>query len=55
MDEAEAGKYEREYSNSLWHVDWHEVEDLRWKGQWLIAYEDDASRFITGHGGLTRP
>ena len=43
-------RYEREYSNSLWHVDWHEVKDPRWKGRWLIAYEDDASRFITGHG-----
>lgn len=43
-------RYEREYSNSLWHVDWHEIKDPRWKGQWLIAYEDDASRFISAHG-----
>jgi putative transposase len=43
-------RYEREFSNSLWHVDWHEIKDPRWKGQWLIAYEDDASRFISGYG-----
>jgi putative transposase len=43
-------RYEREHSNSLWHTDWHEIKDLRWKGQWLIAYEDDASRFITAFG-----
>ncbi|MDG7010236.1 MAG: transposase, partial [Nitrososphaerota archaeon] len=36
--------------NSLWHVDWHEVKDPRWKGRWLIAYEDDASRLILGYG-----
>ena len=24
-------RYEREHSNSLWHVDWHEIKDPRWK------------------------
>lgn len=43
-------RYEREHSNSLWHTDWHEIKDPRWKGMWLTAYEDDASRFITGFG-----
>ncbi len=43
-------RYEREFSNSLWHVDWYEMKDVRWKGQWLIVYEDDASRFIVGYG-----
>lgn len=43
-------RYEREHSNSLWHTDWHEIKDPRWKGRWLIAYEDDAPRLITGHG-----
>ncbi|MBI2183766.1 MAG: DDE-type integrase/transposase/recombinase [Thaumarchaeota archaeon] len=43
-------RYEREHSNSLWHTDWHRIKDPRWRGQWLIAYEDDASRFITGFG-----
>ncbi len=39
-----------EFSKSLWHVDWHETKDPRWKGQWIVGYEDDASRFIAGHG-----
>jgi putative transposase len=43
-------RYEREHSNSLWHTDWHEIKDPRWRGQWLIAYEDDASRLITSFG-----
>lgn len=43
-------RYERDYSNSLWHTDWHEIKDTRWKGRQLIAYEDDASRFIVGYG-----
>jgi len=43
-------RYERDHSNSLWHTDWHEIKDSRWKGQWLTAYEDDASRFIAGYG-----
>ncbi len=44
-------RYEREHSNSLWHTDWHKIKDERWwKGRWLICYEDDASRFIAGHG-----
>ncbi len=43
-------RYERDYSNSLWHTDWHEIKDSRWKGKQLIAYEDDASRFIVGYG-----
>jgi putative transposase len=43
-------RYEREYSNSLWHVDWYEMKDPRWKGMQLILYEDDASRFIVGCG-----
>ncbi len=43
-------RYEREHSNSLWHTDWHKIKDPRWKDQWLVAYEDDASRFISGYG-----
>jgi len=43
-------RYEREHSNSLWHTDWHKINDPRWRGQWLIAYEDDSSRLITGYG-----
>ena len=43
-------RYERKHSNSLWHVDWHEIKDPMWKGLWLIMYEDDSSRFIVGYG-----
>ena len=39
-------RYERKYSNSMWHTDWTLIDG---KG-WLIAYLDDASRFITGYG-----
>jgi putative transposase len=38
-------RYEREYSNSLWHVDWCEDNEDK-----IIVYEDDASRFVTGYG-----
>ncbi|MGC8912145.1 MAG: DDE-type integrase/transposase/recombinase [Thermoprotei archaeon] len=48
-------RYEREYSNSLWHADWHRIKDDRWKDGWLICYEDDASRFITGYGIAEEP
>ena len=43
-------KYERRHSMSLWHTDWYFIEDDRWRGKWLIAYLDDASRFIVGYG-----
>jgi putative transposase len=43
-------KYERRHSMSLWHTDWYLIEDDRWRGKWLIAYLDDASRFIVGYG-----
>jgi len=39
-------RYERRYSNSLWHTDWKHLDGYGW----LIAYEDDASRLITGYG-----
>ena len=38
-------RYERRYSNSLWHADWFEE-----KRDQIILLEDDASRFITGYG-----
>jgi putative transposase len=38
-------RYERRYSNSLWHADWFEQ-----KHEQIILFEDDASRFITGYG-----
>jgi putative transposase len=39
-------RYERRYSNSMWHTDWTLIDG---KG-WMIAYIDDASRFVTGWG-----
>ena len=38
-------RYERRFSNSLWHADWFEEPHEQ-----IILFEDDASRFITGHG-----
>lgn len=38
-------RYERKHSNSLWHTDFCEIE-----GKQVIAYIDDASRYIVGHG-----
>jgi len=37
-------RYEREYSLSLVHRDWHESKNI--PGKWVIVYEDDASRMI---------
>ena len=39
-------RYERKYSNSLWHTDWKLLDEYGW----IIAYLDDASRFIIGYG-----
>lgn len=39
-------RYERTYSNSMWHTDYKLLPD----GRWLVSYMDDASRFITGFG-----
>lgn len=39
-------RYERRHSNSLWHTDFSDAED----GKIVIAYIDDASRKIIGHG-----
>ncbi len=39
-------RYERKYSNSLWHTDWKLIDGLGW----FTAYLDDASRFIVGYG-----
>jgi putative transposase len=38
-------RYERRHSNSLWHTDYCEIE-----GKQVIAYIDDASRYIVGYG-----
>jgi putative transposase len=39
-------RYERKYSNSLWHADWTLIDGMGW----LVAYLDDASRFILSYG-----
>ena len=39
-------RYERTYSNSMWHTDYKLLDD----GRWFIAYQDDASRFIVAYG-----
>ena len=38
-------RFERYKSNSLWHTDWTQIGRMH-----LIAYIDDASRFVTGWG-----
>ena len=40
-------RYERKYSNAMWHVDWHEMKDPRFRGLQLVTYLDDSSRCIT--------
>ena len=37
---------ERKHSNSMWHTNYKQLDDKRW----FIAYQDDASRLITGFG-----
>jgi putative transposase len=39
-------RFERTYSNSMWHTDWKKLDD----GRWFLCYQDDASRFIIHHG-----
>ena len=41
-------RYERRYTNSLWHADWFEEPHEQ-----IILFEDDVSRFITGYGVFT--
>ena len=41
-------RYQRRYSNSLWHADWFEEKQDK-----IIVFQDDASRFITGYGVFT--
>lgn len=44
-------RWERRFSNSLWHTDYKRLED----GRWLLVYMDDASRFIVGFGVFGEP
>ena len=39
-------RYERRYSNPLWHTDYKQLPD----GKWFVPFQDDASRLIVGFG-----
>ncbi len=39
-------RFERKYSNAMWHVDWHMMKDPRFRGLNLVTYLDDSSRCI---------
>ena len=39
-------RYERKYSNAMWHVDWHIMKDQRFHNYNLITYLGDASRCV---------
>ena len=39
-------RYERRYSNSLWHTDYRQLPD----GRWFVSFQDDASRLVVGFG-----
>ncbi|MDE0526732.1 MAG: DDE-type integrase/transposase/recombinase, partial [Thaumarchaeota archaeon] len=44
-------RYERRFSNSLWHTDYKQLHD----GRWFVSYQDDASRLIVGFGVYDEP
>lgn len=44
-------RYERRFSNSLWHTDYKQLPD----GRWFVSYQDDASRLIVGFGVYNEP
>ncbi len=39
-------RYERKYSNTIWHVDWHTVKDPRLRGLNPVTFLGDSSRCI---------
>ncbi len=43
-------RFERKYSNAMWHVGWHVMKYGPLAGSHLVAYLDDASRCVTGFG-----
>ena len=43
-------RYERTYSNSMWHAGWTRIRGGMHDGRWLLCYQDDASRFVAGYG-----
>ena len=43
-------RFQRLYSNAMWHVDWHEMKNPYLQGLQFTAYLDDASGCVTGFG-----
>ena len=39
-------RYERRYSNAMWHAGWHDMKDPRFRGLKLVTYLNDASRCV---------
>ncbi len=39
-------RFERKYSNAMWHADWHVMKDPCLKGLDLVVYLDDSSRCL---------
>ena len=48
-------RYERIYSNAMWHTDWHVMKDPRMRGLNLITYLDDASRCVAAARNTRSP
>lgn len=44
-------RYERKFSNSLWHTDDKQLLD----GRWFVSFQDDVSRLIVGCGVFNEP
>lgn len=44
-------RYERRFSNSMWHTDYKKLSD----GRWFVSFQDDASRLIVGFGVFNEP
>jgi hypothetical protein len=45
-------RLQRQYRYLDWYLiedHWYLIEDDGWRGKWLIAYLDDASRFRVGY------
>ena len=43
-------RYVKRFSNTMWHADYKLLSD----GRWVISYQDDAARLVTGHGAFER-
>lgn len=43
-------RYVKRYSNTMWHADYKLLSD----GRWVVSYQDDAARLVTGYGAFER-